>query len=83
MFTNCTILTADAALEWTYEDSMNFKLCFERNVTFFFNGNVNFLTVQETFDIANCKIFQPLVRSGGVCVCDYSRNLLHDIAKKK
>ena len=74
MFTNCTLLTADAALEWTYEDSMNFKLCFQSNVTF--------LTVQETFDIANCKIFQPLVRSGGVCVCDYSRNLLHDIAKE-
>ena len=74
MFTNCTLLTADAALEWTYEDSMNFKLCFQRNVTF--------LTVQETFDIANCKIFQPLVRSGGVCVCDYSRNLPRDVAKK-
>ena len=56
MFTNCTLLTADAALEWTYETM--------------FPEKCHFSEVQETFDIANCKIFQPLVRSDGVCVCD-------------
>ena len=38
MFTNITI-----------EDSMNFKLCFQGNVTFFFKRNVNFLTVGGAF----------------------------------